>query len=235
VSRKKCENLPAQAVSPNVYLAYLDLASGSNAVIAQLQDCNGTIVGRNEVIYSNALSNLNANVAYIYSVTGISQCVDLAARPPPPDAFGLSDACSVLQIYTAFTAPQPVATAITNGGTVDDIVLNFGAMSMSPGKALFLDGSNGPVTVGTVSKQWITVSSNQYLVESLPYSEIAGQLAQLPQASILNPSKGKIGHLAFLDSRPRRPSRSAAAGKAMRVASLSDRRAKLRLLLSGAT
>jgi hypothetical protein len=43
-------------------LAYYDVASGSNAVIARLQDCNGSIVAPNQVVYASAFSNLTADV-----------------------------------------------------------------------------------------------------------------------------------------------------------------------------
>ena len=46
-------------------LAYWDSVSGSNVLLAPLQDCQGVIVGKNRVIYTNAFQGLNADLEYI--------------------------------------------------------------------------------------------------------------------------------------------------------------------------
>jgi hypothetical protein len=182
-------------------LAYYDLSSGSNAAIARLQDSQGSILPPNQVIYQDAFSNVTADILYTYTKAGLSQDIVLRQAPPPPDAFGLSDSNSVLQVYTQFiNSPEPTATAVTNGNVADDQVLSFGAMQMGIGDSLFIDGNGNPLTVSRVQKQWIHTNSSAYLIESLPWTAISNQVGQLHPASNLNPRRGSIRGLALLDS-----------------------------------
>jgi hypothetical protein len=89
-------------------LAYHDVATGSNAIIGQLKDCIGSIVEPNQVLYSNAFSNVTADILFTYTKAGLSQDIVLRQAPLPPDAYGLNDATSTLQVYTEFfTSVQP--------------------------------------------------------------------------------------------------------------------------------
>jgi hypothetical protein len=110
-------------------MAYYDVATGSNAAIALLKDCNGSIVAPNQVVYADAFSNLAADLCYTYTKAGLSQNVALRQAPPAPDRYGLSDETTILQVYTEFfNSPMPKATAVTNGNVVDDHLLDFGDM-----------------------------------------------------------------------------------------------------------
>jgi hypothetical protein len=211
-------------------LAYYDAASGSNAAIAGLTNCTGAIVAPNQVIYAGAFSNLNADVLYTYGFAGLSQDIVLHQRPAPPDAYGLSDATSVIQLYTSFiNPPQPEITAVTNGNIVDCQSLNWGDMSMGIGQALFLDVQGDPITAGSVQKQWVTVSNATYLIESIPYSSISNQLQLLPLASNLKPARGSVRRLAFLDSHPSRPGVIAKEQRPMKLASMDTTQPRLKI------
>jgi hypothetical protein len=196
----------SKQLSCQVYgMAYYDQASGSNAAIGTLQDSEGAIVAPNGVVFTNSISNVSADVLYTYTKAGLSQDVILHQAPPAPDAYGLSDASCVLQIYTEwFDSPEPVATAVTNGNVLDDQVLDWGAMKMGVGHALFLNGQQTPLSSGTVQKQWIHVNNKVFLVESVAYSAISNQLSQLHPASNLNPRRASIRGLALLESGPSR-------------------------------
>jgi hypothetical protein len=56
-------------------MAYYDVVSGSNAAIARFQDCNGSIVAPNQVVYASAFSNLTADVQYTYRKAGLSYTI----------------------------------------------------------------------------------------------------------------------------------------------------------------
>ena len=136
-------------------LSYYDTASGTNVVIAEVTDCQGEIVGSNQVVYANAFNGVNANVCYTYTKAGLEQDVILLEQPPTPESFGLSSASSVLQVITEFTsAPTPTVTASTAGSSLPDEWVNFGAMQLIRGKA-FLLGTNLPAVA--VARQWATL------------------------------------------------------------------------------
>ena len=200
-------------------MAWYDTASGSNATIARLQDCNGSIVAPNQVVYADAFSNLTADVQYTYSKAGLSQDIVLRQSPPAPDRYGLSDETTILQVYTEFfNPPQPEMTAVTNGNVADNPILDFGDMKMGMGQALFLKGMDAPVTAGMVTKQWIQVDGRTLLIEAIPYRAISNQLQELPQASNLKPGRGAIRRMVLMESNPPRPGGSAKVGRPMKLA-----------------
>ena len=142
----------AKQFSSTIYgLAYYDTASGSNALIGQIKDCDGSIVAPNQVVYADAFSNLTADVLYTYTKAGLIQSVLLRQTPLPPSDYGLSDGTSMLEIYTEFfNPPLPEATIVTNSDMVDDQILDFGDMKMGVGQAVFLNGQDGAVPAGLV-------------------------------------------------------------------------------------
>jgi hypothetical protein len=200
-------------------MAYYDVASGSNAALARLQDCNGSIVAPNHVLYADAFSNLRADVQYTYRKAGLSQDIVLRQSPPAPDRYGLSDETTILQVYTEFfDPPLPEMTAVTNGNVVDHQVLDFGEMKIGLGQALFLKGQDAPLPAGMVTKQWIQVNGRTFLIEAIPYPAISNQLQQLPQASNLKPGRGSVRRVVLMESNPSRSGGSAKGGRPMKVA-----------------
>jgi hypothetical protein len=220
-------------------LAYYDLATGSNAAIAGLTNCTGAIIQPNQVLYASPFSNLNADVLYTYTKAGLSQDIVLHANLPPPDAYGLSDATSVLQCYTQFfTNPEPQITAVTNGDVEDAQVIDFGDMKMGVGDTLFLNAQGESITAGTVTKQWVRVNNSTYLIEAISYQTISNQLQQLPHASNLTPSRGSIRRLAFQEPPPTRPSAFAKDRTPMKLAQAGPAKPRLKIdyeLLSNST
>jgi outer membrane protein assembly factor BamB len=210
-------------------LAYFDTASGSNASVAGLQDCNGSIVGLNQVVYTNAFSNLTADLQYTYRKGGLSQDVVLRQAPPAPDRFGLSDQTTVLQIYTEFfNPPQPGITSFTNNSVADDQLLDFGDMKIGMGKSVFLKGQDAPVSAGFVRKRWTQVEGRTFLIESIPYSAISNQLQQLPQSLNLKRGRGSRQRMVQLDANPNRSGGLFKKGeKAMEVAKVEAARPRL--------
>ena len=221
----------AKQLSSTVFgLAYYDAATGSNAIIGQLTNCIGSIIEPNQVLYSNAFSNVTADILYTYTMAGLSQDIVLRQAPLPPDAYGLNDASATLQVYTEFfTQVQPQATAVTNGNVVDDEILDFGDMKMAVGQAFFVNGEDAPVSAGIVTKQWVQVTNGTYLVESIPYSLISNQLQQLPQASNVKPGRGSLRRLAFLESNPSRFNGPVREQKPMKMAKAETGQRRLKL------
>jgi Concanavalin A-like lectin/glucanases superfamily len=220
-------------------LAYFDLATGSNAVIGQLKDCNGSIVNTNQVVYADAFSNITADIDYTYTKAGLSQDILLRQSLLPPDAYGLGDTSTILQVYSEFfNSPTPVMTAVTNDNVVDDQLLDFGDMKMAVGQAFFVNAQGGPILAGIVTKQWVQVNNRTFLIEAIPYSAISNQLQQLPNASNIKPDRGSIRRLAFLESSPSRSNGFRKGEKSMELAKADTTRPRLTVdyvLLSSST
>jgi hypothetical protein len=220
-------------------LAYYDVATGSNAAIGHLKDCNGSIVEPNQVLYEDAFSNVTADISYSYTMAGLSQDIVLRQNLLPPDNYGLSDETTILQIYTRFfNFPEPAITSVTNGNDVDAEILDFGDMKMAMGQAFFVNGQAAPVAAGMVSKQWVQINNGTYLVESIPYSTISNQLQQLPHASNIRPSLGGVRRLAFLESKPSWLTGFPKGGEPMKIARAKSGQPRLKLdyeLLSTST
>jgi hypothetical protein len=170
-------------------LAYYDTASGKSVLIAELKDCQGEILGSNQVVYADAFNGVSADVRFRYTRAGMEQDVILRKQPPAPEAFGLASSSSVLQVWTEFlAAPTPNITAIPavagSSSDLPDQSLDFGAMRMIEGQA-FLAGQDPLQSVRT-AKQWIMTDGRSILVESVRVPAITGQLAQLPLSSRAN-------------------------------------------------
>ena len=186
-------------------LAYCDTVSGRSVLIAETKDCQGQIVGSNQVIYLDAFDGVTANARFRYTLAGLEQDVILLSQPPPAEAFGLSSTSSVLQVWTEFTAaPTPIVRTLSGaaGGSAEspDQALDFGSMQMRMGHA-FLAGQNPLMGVRT-AKQWVTAGGRNILVESVGVSAIAGQLAQLPASAQAEP-KPAIGSVRYVVSAER--------------------------------
>ena len=172
-------------------LALCDMATGSNVVFSQLQDCTATI-SSNTLTYGNAFSNLNADVRYTYRKAGLSQDIILKQRPPTPEEYGLDPATSVLQLITEFFGPpEPGITAVTTNGLSDMQELSFGDMKMGVGHAFLFQSDARIVGGGPVAKSWTNISGRTFLIEEVPYKSISNLLGSL-HASMIKPDKSKV-------------------------------------------
>ena len=207
-------------------LAYLDTASGSNVLIAEIKGCQGVILQPNRVLYEDAFTDFKADVMYIYTRGGFEQDVILRQRPPLPEEFGLSSASSVLQVLTEFvSAPTPVVRAgvIPSGvgRQMTDQRLDFGSMRIGAGRA-FTAGQESLEGIPVI-KEWATLEGRTFLVEQVAVAAIASELEQLPlppQAN-LKPSPGSVLHVVSNKRLlPERKLAKAGSGP-MRVASVS--------------
>src|SRR6267142_4321584 len=89
-------------------LSYFDAATGKSVLIAELKDSSGSILQPNQVIYSDAFTDLHADVRYTYRRSGLEQDVILREAPPAPEEFGLDSRTTRLQVLTEFESPtQP--------------------------------------------------------------------------------------------------------------------------------
>ena len=86
-----------QQVSTVYGLAYWDQSSGSNVLIAPLQDCAGTVVASNKLVYSNAFEGVSADLQYVYMKAGLAQDVLIKSLPSPAN-YGLNPQSTTLEV-----------------------------------------------------------------------------------------------------------------------------------------
>ena len=202
-------------------LAYLDVSTGSNVLIAPLKNCLGEVAEPNEVLYPDAFSNVKASIDYWLTKAGLSQDIILLQQPPSPSAYGLNPASTYLQVLTEFfSATAPVATAVTNNGVEDEPYLDFGDMAIGVGHAFLTQAQGVTEDTGPVQKQWVTsTAGHQVLIEQIPFSSISNQVSALPaHTSAVSPGRS-IRHLA--STKPSLPGREAPTqfrSKRMRLA-----------------
>ncbi|MGD1085775.1 MAG: hypothetical protein ABSA47_13640, partial [Verrucomicrobiota bacterium] len=209
-------------------LAYWDTATGSNVLIASLQDSHGQRVGSNRVVYSNAFQNLNADIEYVYNKSGLEQNIILLAQPPSPATLGLNPETSRMQVLTEFYSPPvPQIMTDTSGGVSEDTLLDFGEMKIGIGNALFFQGEGEPVPINEerVAKHWTNLEGRDFLIEEIPWSAISNAVQELPpQASTTNSQPTAVEHMASL--LPLSPPKAAGARepKPLRVAHTMPRK-----------
>jgi hypothetical protein len=92
-------------------LAYYDPSSSNSVLLAQVKDCVGVIQNNRQVLYTNAFTDIQADVRYTYTRARFEQDVILRQQPPAPEVYGLSSDTAQLVLITEFLdtpAPTPV-------------------------------------------------------------------------------------------------------------------------------
>ena len=200
-------------------LSYFDAATGSNVLIAQLQDSIGQLVTSNRVVYPNAFSNLNADVRYTYRKADFEQDIIVREQLVSPATFGLSPRTTYLQVWTEFlNPPTPQITSVSDGS---DVVVDFGTMRMYEGRA-FIMGDESDST--PVSKQWVTLQGRTFLIEQVPFNAVAAALQALPPSGGGTGSNGTqlIQYKNFPHQLPPPPSLARRADEPLKLASSSS-------------
>jgi RHS repeat-associated protein len=193
-------------------LAYYDPATSNSVLIAQVKDSYGVIQNKCQVLYTNALTDIRADVRYTYTRAGFEQDVILREQPPAPEVYGLSGETSQLIVITEFldtpapkkvVLPRPedaLASAgladvvlerpaqLTNqSGTAQDEILSLNGMRIGFGRA-FRIGSDivKRLVEGEripVRRNWKAQSGRHFLIERVNFKDTQGQLKELPQFS----------------------------------------------------
>lgn len=179
-------------------ISYFD---GTNSVmVAELTNSVGQIISGNQVIYTNVLDGVAADLVLTYRKGGLESELVFREQPPAPEVFGLRSENARLELLTEwFNPPEPEQTASqtgTNdsGQAMADTTLRFGAMTMVPGKAFAVDATGTatglqstnagqaitPADGIPVYKTWTTLEGRTFLVEEVWASDILPQLKALP-------------------------------------------------------
>jgi hypothetical protein len=165
--------------------------TGEERILGTVKDCAGEILGRNQVIYSDAFDGIVADVRYTYKVGSFEQDVILHEEPILPA--GWAPEATHLKVLTQFgNLQEPKKTEgrrkqnpVGGGVNLVDELLDFGDMVMTEGKAFSLQGEqdqdNGDAI--PVFKKWSSINDKNILSETLEYHELKKliQLQRLPK------------------------------------------------------
>lgn len=180
-------------------LAFFDYRSGQSVLVAELKDCVGHRVGKNQIIYNDAFTDIKAAIRYTYTKAGFEQDVILRERLPLPEEFGLNPNSTRLEVWTEFIdPPEPVREQQVRKRWLkakEDAIIDFGAMQIGHGSA-FRDGEMDNRRRGiTISKEWVVLEGRTFLVEDVSFRWITPHLRALQnrgQAAVKKPSPDSV-------------------------------------------
>jgi hypothetical protein len=195
-----------------VCLSYADYGLQTNLIIAEIQPCQGEIVAPNQVLYPAAFSNnVSASIRYTYRKCGWEQDIVIndPGTLPTPESLGLdsSSPTLTLQVTTEFLeAPPPntrqVASAAAGPG-LEDQAVDWGAIRLGQGQALFLGPPANAKPVATVKRWVVTADGRQFLVEEVLFGQLLKTILSKPGGASLDNAARKVRSLASLDRLPR--------------------------------
>ena len=187
-----------KTLTSRVYgLCMIDRSTGSNVIVAELKDSQGTING-NQVVWQDAFTDFKCDIVDTWTFAGFSQNIVLREAPPDPVAtYGFNLNTTWLEIYTEFiNPPQPQITSQTNQNIISDNILDFGDMKIGIGSAFSVQGQGSQSGLGVVNKRWCSIDNRQFLIESIPFTAITNSISQLPQHSSSGNPGDKVRHIA---------------------------------------
>jgi hypothetical protein len=195
-------------------LSYFEPSTGSNALIAELQNSIGQILLPNQVLYTNALSgDCSADILYRHTKAGLEQNIILRSQPPAPAEYGLQNA-TMLEVWTEFVAAPSPAVLSTDANSsqnqsntspiMADQQLDFGVMKIGPGEAFLIGDPAISRPRVRVLKQWVQIDNRTFLIEQVPLDSIASQLQQLPESAAIMKGPGVGGNQRRYASTARR-------------------------------
>jgi hypothetical protein len=77
-------------------LAYFDAAPGGSVMFAAVKDSVGKLVAPNQIIYTDAFSDIAGDIRYTYRRDGFAQDIVFRENPPAPEQFGLNPETTLL-------------------------------------------------------------------------------------------------------------------------------------------
>lgn len=222
------------------FIAYQDRQTGEQRSLAQVRPVEGRLVAPNTILFEDAFDGIRADVRMVYSGAGF-EC-DLVLRERLSLPAGLDPATTDFQIYTEFTETEPtqrtqfdlpkeeiqrgkaqeskppVAKATPAVAETDEII-EFGDLRMSVGTS-FPTSSDNQDGVSNVRKTWKKIEERNFLIESIPHSELDQSLReQFPEGARLRPSNPGRNPHGFPQSLPAAP--NAAASWQQRIAEIA--------------
>lgn len=179
--------------STPIGIGLFDAASGNFALIATITNSTGVLVDSNKVVYPNAFAGVCANVVYTMKRGAFHQDVVLTGQLDPT-AYGFPATTTRIQVVTEFfSAPEPtrkpqllrqetnsIVRAQMVSPDLNDETLGFGEFVLGAGKAFTASTPTNHSNHAAVGKQFMTGDGRQFLIETVEYRSIQGELQALP-------------------------------------------------------
>ncbi len=206
-------------------LSYYEPATGLSVVIGEVQECQGRVVPPNQVVYENALSDVDCTVRYTYTKAGLEQDIIINGELPQPELWGMSSDTAIMEFLTEFNAgespaKQSRAVQYRKGQVLTDETIAFRSMKIGPGKA-FSIGNAKELPAVNVTKQFLRMDGDrEFLIERVPLKQIKPHLDALPRKSAaFSPEKaGKRRVAALKELLPQRQYAAKSSRKTMELA-----------------
>jgi hypothetical protein len=195
-------------------ISYFD--GTNNVMIAQLTNSAGLLVSNNQVIYTNAFTEIDADLLCTYRRSGFECDLVFRSRPPTPEDYGLNSTNTRLELLTEFfDTPEPrqitsqapeislqSATALNAPITqvsasipkIADSTLQFGSMTMIRGKAFAVNIPDGTVSATSSSAPSVAgIPSNVSTFDtpvSKTWTKIEGRTFLIEEVTVATVSAG---------------------------------------------
>lgn len=186
-------------------MAYYSAKAGQSAYIALIKNSLAQQVKNGVFIWADAFAGVHADIRCQVSLDSVENDVILKEQLPDPIVYGFKEDDVRLEIWhKIIQGPNLVAkkTALTRTtGTIDsDDILQAGPLKFALGTAYLEDhnriklGASDQAAYPTyVSKEILVIDGVSYLIESVPLTEINGQLRQLaPPVQAFVPNKDQV-------------------------------------------
>jgi hypothetical protein len=177
-------------------LAWQNNKTGQRTWLARTKDCQGVILPPNQVLYDDAFDDVLASVRYTYTGGGVESDVILHEQVTPPDGYESAD--TLLQAVTEFLdVPSPRLAEVKppNASSVPDVLIDFGAVQITLGRAFAIQDAKGrgpALTPGVyVYKTWEQTGRNALLFESVQYETVRNDLEALGRPEARNGANKK--------------------------------------------
>ncbi len=189
-------------------LYYFDPDTGQELQLAAAQTVQGELIPPTQILYPSAFSSklIDADLLLTYTKLGFESDVVITRKPkasPADCGMGPNTLLQVRHVWVDAPVPSIQTNIVTTGGEPRaDEILDFGDILFPTGKAFSWPSAEAPepgvpaqISVTQpqegavpVTKQWLDGSPST-LIESVPWSAIATNLAALPQMSQVSPRK----------------------------------------------
>lgn len=177
------------------FLAAHDLKTDQRWLIAEVTNRIGLIVGKDQVVYTNAFDSIAADIRYRYTKHSLEQDILLHENPVLPKEF--APATTRLEVWSEWFDSEPKAMITqsldlrgeTAGGAkaalMEDQTVDFGMARIGAGHAFSSDAESDQIPVG---KLWERIENRDWLIEVVDYQAIQANLDKLPSATKLRTS-----------------------------------------------
>lgn len=179
-------------------ISYFDPISGTNIVLATIQDSAPEKLADDQIVYRKCFDTLDAAIRYTVTTAGLEQDLLLFEAPPDPELLGLSPLTRI-ELISEFASgtPMPKVTRRVMESESDPAVremmaepdftddwLDFGEMKIGPGRSFALGDASTLPGSAPVAKTFQVVDSRAVLIEAVPIQRLAPLLKPLVQAKV---------------------------------------------------